>query len=137
MKILVTKVGGALKPVYSKDYDAFNSMPDDEMFEVEYKKQRNPAHHRKFFALLNLAFQNQGLFQDQETMRKCLLIECGYSDEIINNLTGEVFINAKSLNFGSMCQNDFNQVYTDVRNYICSWLGIDNEELENNINQYF
>ena len=137
MKILVTKVGGVLKPAYNKDYDAFLKMPDNEVFQIEYKKERNPAHHRKFFALIKLAFENQEVFQDIETMRKCLMIECGYVEELINGITGEVFITAKSISFGSMGQIKFNEVYTNVRDYIAKWLGISNEDLESNINQYF
>ena len=137
MKLQVYKVKDYLVPAFNSDYEIFKKMPLDEPFYIEYKKSRNPAHHRMFFALMKLAFENQELFDDMDTMRKCLLIECGYVDELINSITGQVFITAKSISFGSMDQVEFNEIYTNVRNYIAKWLGVSNEDLEDNINQYF
>ena len=58
MKILVVKTLSGIKPAYDSDKEAFNKMPFNEVFEIEYKKKRNVKFHRKFFALLNLAFQD-------------------------------------------------------------------------------
>ncbi len=56
MKILVVKTPSGLKPLYDSDYDNYSKIALGEEFEIEYTKKRNSRFHRKFFALLKLAF---------------------------------------------------------------------------------
>lgn len=137
MKIQVVKNLGSLKPAYNSDYENFKNIPNNEIFEIEYKKKRNIKFHRKFFSLLNLYFDNQQLFTNFEDLRYCLLLESGVSEEKTNPLTGEVFKVPKSLQFQKMDEIEFNNVYEKVKNTICILLGVENEEIEQEINQYF
>jgi hypothetical protein len=70
-------------------------------------------------------------------MRRDLIITSGRYDEIVNKITGEVYKLANSISFGSMDQNEFNQLYEDTKGIISKWLGIDNETIEEQILQYF
>lgn len=137
MKIQVVKNLGSIKPAFNTDYELFKKIPNNEIFEIEYKKKRNINFHRKMFALLNLCFQNQSLFDNFEDMRYCLLLESGQSEFKNNAITGEIFKVPKSLQFNKMDEIEFTEVYESVRNYISKWLGIENEEIEQEINQYF
>ena len=137
MKLLVVRHLNGIKPAYDSDKDIFNKMPLNEPFEIEYTKRRNIKFHRKFFALLKLAYENQSDYRVLEDMRRDLLITSGFYDESVNRITGEINKFAKSINFSSMDEIQFNEVYTNVKETICKWLGIDNETLDEEINQYF
>lgn len=138
MKILVQKtMSGFLKPAYESDHDAFKKMPINETFEIEYVKGRNVLFHRKFFSLLKLAFENQSDYRTIEDLRRDLIITSGYYDEQINKITGECYKTAKSISFSNCDELEFNEIYNAVKNVISTWLGIENETLDIEIQQYF
>ena len=138
MKIQVVKnLNGTLKPAYDSDYESFKKIPLNEIIEIEYKKQRNIRFHRKLFSLLNLAYSNQNIFDNLEDMRYCLMIECNLSEIKVNKLTGEIFKIPKSLQFAKMDEVEFNEVYNTLKQYICEWLGVTNEQINEEIEQYF
>lgn len=138
MKVLVVKtLNGFLKPAYDSDSEAFSKIPFKEIVEIEYKKKRNIRFHRKFFALLKLAFENQSDYKTMELMRHDIIVTAGFYDEIVNLITSEVYKKAHSISFDSMDETEFEKVYNGTKEVICSWLGIDNETIENEIMQYF
>ncbi len=137
MRVIVVKTLTGLKPAYDSDKEVFNKMPLNEPFEIEYTKRRNIKFHRKFFALLKLAYENQSDYRFIEDMRRDLLIVSGNYDEQVCKITGEIYKKAHSINFSNMDELQFSEVYTSVKNIICKWLGIDNETLDDEINQYF
>lgn len=127
MKIQVVKnLNGTLKPAYDSDYESFKKIPLNEIIEIEYKKQRNIRFHRKLFSLLNLAYSNQNMFDNLEDMRYCLMLEFKFSEIKVNKLTGEIFKIPKSLQFNKMDEIEFNEVYNNIKQYICEWLGVTN-----------
>ena len=138
MKIQVVKnLNGTLKPAYDSDYESLKKIPLNEIIEIEYKKQRNIKFHRKLFSLLNLAYSNQNIFDNLEDMRYCLMLECNLSEIKVNKLTGEIFKVPKSLQFAKMDEVEFNEVYNTLKQYICEWLGVTNEQINEEIEQYF
>lgn len=137
MKIQVIKTISGLKPAYDSDHESFKKIPLNEIIEIEYKKQRNIRFHRKLFSLLNLAYSNQSIFDNLEDMRYCLMLECNLSEIKVNKITGEIFKVPKSLQFAKMDEVEFNEVYNTLKQYICEWLGVTNEQINEEIEQYF
>jgi len=138
MKILVVKtINGFLKPAYDSDFENFAKMPVNETFEIEYTKRRNSKFHRKYFALLKLAFENQIDYRTLEEMRHDLTIVCGYYNEHINKITGEIVKKADSISFGNMDDIQFSELYEKTKDVICKWIGISNETIEEEIQQYY
>jgi ABC-type enterochelin transport system substrate-binding protein len=137
MKILVIKINGSLKPCYDSDYENFAKIPIGEQIEITYTKRRNLSFHKKYFALLKLCFENQSDYRLLEDMRRDLIITSGRYDEIVNKITGEVYKLANSISFGSMDENEFNQLYEDTKGIISKWLGVSDENIEEQILQYF
>lgn len=137
MKILVQKTQTGLKPVYNSDYENYSKIPLNETFEIEFKKVRNYKFHKKYFGLLKLAFENQSDYRLMEDMRRDLIITAGYYDEVVNKVTGEVYKLAKSISFSKMDNDEFSELYESTKDVICKWLGIDNETVEVEIEQFF
>jgi len=138
MKILVAKtINGFLKPAYDSDHEQFGKMPLNEVFEIEYKKVRNPKFHRLFFAMLKLCFENQDSYRNLEDLRHDVTIEAGFYTEVVNVITGEIRKKPNSISFSTMDDTEFAEVYTAVRDVIINFLGIESETLEEELQQYF
>ena len=137
MKILVIKTQTGLKPCYDSDFENYAKIPIGEEFEIEYTKKRNLLFHRKYFALLKLAFENQSDYRLMEDLRRDLIITSGRYDEVINKINGEVYKVANSISFAKMDNVEFNLLYEETKNIISKWIGISNEQINEEIQQYF
>ncbi len=118
MKIEVRKeAGGVLHPVSDMDADALTKFKTGEQYQIEIKRTRNPAFHRKTFAFFNFCYahwQGDREFMDErgqfDVFRNNLTVTAGFYNEYYN-LKGEVRIEAKSLSYGSMDADEFESHY--------------------------
>jgi hypothetical protein len=86
---------------------------------------RNPAFHRKFFALLQYGFEHWAETQQPqeykgeavqpnfERFRKDITILAGYGRPVVN-IRGDVRMEADSISFGSMSAETFEKLYSAV-----------------------
>tara|TARA_R100001163_G_scaffold38958_1_gene29667 strand:+ start:734 stop:1174 length:441 start_codon:yes stop_codon:yes gene_type:complete len=84
---------------------------------VEIKRVRNPQFHRKFFSLLNFAFDHLEFDDERITFddfRSQVTMLAGYKREVTSFLTGEVRWEPLSISFGSMTQDDFEKLYNST-----------------------
>lgn len=137
MEIMVVKtLSGGLKPAYDSDLEKFKKIPLNEKIRITYKKTRNIGFHRKFFALMNLVFQNQERYKFLDCLREDLIIEAGFFFEEVN-LRGEVIKKAKSISFASMDENEFSELYNSVIDVIVEFFKFERQDIIDNIDQYF
>ena len=137
-KILVIKtLNGSLRPAHDSDLEIFNKMPKGEIFEIEYKKKRNPLFHRKFFALMNLAYHNQEAYEHLDDVRRYITLMAGFVDEMVDFNTSEVYQVPKSISFDSMDEIEFSDLYEKSKDVISQWIGVSNEEIEIEILAYY
>lgn len=107
---LAKTLGGAMIPIDAAGQEYVDSLAAGEIVRGTFKKDRNPGHHRKFFALLKLVFENQDKYLSQEGLRFAIAVASGYCDEIA--LDGnKVTFKPKSINWASMDQQEFNTFY--------------------------
>ncbi len=123
--------------MYDSDYENYAKIPMNEEIEIEYTKKRNLKFHKKYFALMKLAFENQSDYRSLNDMRRDIAIVSGFYDEVVNKISGDVLKVAKSISFAKCDENEFNEIYTSSKNVISKWIGIDNETIENEIMQYY
>ena len=136
MKLALIKTLSGLKPAYDSDKENYNKIKLNQIYEFEFKQPRNYKFHRKFFALLNLCFQNQEHYNDFEDLRHDLIISAGYCRTIYDR-DGLEIKKPLSISFASMDEHEFSELYTKVSKVIIDWLGVTNEDLENEILQYY
>ena len=137
MRILLIKTPRGLLPVYDSDLENYCKIALNEEIEIEYTKKRNLKFHKKYFALLKLAFENQQDYRNLNDMRRDITITSGYYDEVINKMTGEIYKVAKSISFANMENTEFNDLYEKTKDTISKWLGIDNETIDVEIMQFY
>jgi len=123
MIINMEKTHGA-KLVAFDDYDVekLNKFKTGDVYEVEIKLKRNQKFHKKVFSFLNFCFahwKGDNEFQDEakqfDVFRANLTVLAGFYDSFYN-IKGEVRVEAKSLSYGSMSQEEFEKFYTAAIN---------------------
>ena len=112
-----TATSYALMPAHETDLEALKKLPKDQPLRVKVTRMRNVDHHRKWWALVNLAFDywepgedNQVGEKNLERFRKDLIILAGFYKQYIR-IDGSTRIEPKSISFGSMSQDEFEGLY--------------------------
>lgn len=115
----------SLVPLDDREREALKSLKTGEQYEVEIKRTRNPAFHRKVFAFFNFCFEHWSVdktewaFFDErkqfETFRKNLTVLAGFK-EVTYTIDGRVRVEAQSLSYGNMDQSEFEQCYSALIN---------------------
>jgi hypothetical protein len=136
MQITLIKTLSGFKLAYNSDYELAKKIPLNEPIIYEWKKPRNLKFHKKFFALLNLVFENQDQYNNLDHLRKDLTISAGYYDLRLN-IEGVEIREAKSISFAKMTDTEFSDYYNRIIDVVVKWLGIDKDDIIQNINQYF
>lgn len=103
-----------------------------ELAELENTIKRNLGFHKKFFAVLNLTFQNQDFTDDKKIFRKIVIIEAGYY-HWIELVDGTKQKEADSISFENMDDLQFEDVYNHVFNVCLKILGLKSAELEHEL----
>lgn len=129
-EILVTKTaGGGLAPADQQAADYIAKLKLGSVVKVKASRMRNPRFHRKFFALLNVAFDSweppAAMFKGErvqknfEQFRNDVTVLAGYYETTVT-LKGETRVVAKSISFGNMDQDEFDALYSATVNVILS-----------------
>ena len=137
MKVfLIKQLNNSLKVAYNSDYDKIKKLKVNKEYQCEIKQLRNPKFHRKFFALINMLFENQERYNNSDRMRKDLIIEAGFYNEWVD-LQGVVQREAKSISFGSMKEDEFQDLYSKVIDVIVQHFHFDKQNIIDNVEQFF
>lgn len=120
------KMGGALVPADDQAAEALQRFRAGDPVKVTVKRPRNYEFHKKFFALLNHGFEfweppelpdahrwmkNVTPEKSFEQFRKDVTILAGFFDASYR-LDGSVRIEAKSISFASMSEDEFERLYS-------------------------
>lgn len=123
MKIQMTKhYGGVLAPYDEMEAEKLKKFKSNELYEIDIKRTRNPQFHRKVFAFFKFCFEHwrgDREFMDEEgqfkVFRNQLTVNAGYYDEYYK-FDGSVRVEAKSLAYGNMDQEEYEKCYVALTN---------------------
>ena len=136
MKLYLQRTLRGLIPIDDADKEKINKIPFDTPLEFDVKVPRNLGLHKKFFAMLNLAFENQDEFSNFEIFREAIIIGAGYFDRI-QRLHGEEVIVAKSISFAKMDNAEFDSLYTACIDTIIDYFSFTKKDFENELAQFY
>lgn len=98
-----------------------DTIKNGEVVRAEIKRPRNYEFHKKFFALLNIAYESwepeeieyhgQPVGKNFDKFRDDITILAGYYN-IFVNIKGEPQAEAKSISFGKMEEDEFAELYS-------------------------
>lgn len=121
---------------YDSDWEKAMKIKEGEILSYQVIKRRSGPHHRKFFALMRMIFDNQERFSSIDTMREELIIEAGFYETYID-FFGRKKKKALSMSFDNMDQFKFQELYDRVKDVICIHFRFTDESIENHIHQYY
>lgn len=137
--------GGILTPATDEMAENLKSLKNNEQYEIEIKRQRNPAFHRKVFAFFGFCYDcwsgahTEWEFQDPDaqfdTFRKNLTVLAGFR-VVTYTLDGRFRVEAESLSYANMEQDRFEKVYKALINAAIKHV-FNNTKDENIINRLY
>ena len=143
---------GALVPADAESAEALAKVKVGQGVKVTYTRTRNIKFHRKFFALLKLAYdawnppplmyRGQPVKTTFDQFRRQLTILAGYFEMVQSIQNPDRFqLVAKSIAFANMSEDEFEQLYSSVLDVLLDRVFIDQtrgdvENLVNNILAY-
>jgi len=143
MKLNLYNTPSGLKPCYDEDFDEKKKLKIGETYVAEIKLARNPQFHKKYFALINLAWeylperQTEG-FRTKELFRKYCEVAAGFCDPFYSPTRREWVEIPRSISFGSMDETEFTDLYEKVKDVIFGIIGrfVSEEEFMSNLAQF-
>ncbi len=115
-EVRLIKDKGRFVPADHLAAEEMASIAEGEYFTAILKRARNLAHHRKFFALLHVIFENQSRYPTTEHLLDAIKIGIGHYDLIPLTKTKTV-IKTRSISFAKMGQREFEQFWNQVVKY--------------------
>lgn len=128
---------GALVPSDDKAFDIVRQAAKSKKgVLVHVHIQRNPRHHRLFFALMNEVIEAGGWDGTTSTLLVWIKVATGHVETFISP-TGKTVYTPKSISFGSMPQNEFVPFFDAAIREVCKRLlnGANEAELRKRIEQ--
>lgn len=126
---LIKLANGVFSPATAQDHAAFERVKMGRVIAVEWSQPRNYQFLRKFFALLNVAYESwepedklykgEPVAKNFDQFRNDVVVLAGYYETTVT-MRGDVRLIAKSISFASMGQDEFTALYDAVANVILS-----------------
>jgi hypothetical protein len=138
-KILLRKGAASLLPADDAAVEALKRFKLHELIEVPLpSRPRNVRHHRKFFALLQLVFENQEAYPTVDALLFALKVALGHADLIADMQTGELHPSPKSISFASMDQAEFDAFYNSAVDLFVTKIipGMNRADLEREVMEF-
>lgn len=144
MKLKLLNTIAGLKPLYDEDYEEKKKLKLGEVYEVTIKQSRNLAFHRKYFALINLAWEYQSekvvehFHHNQDLFRKTVEVAAGWCDVMYSINRKEWVEIPKSIAFDKMDNDEFTLLYDRVKDILYAYFlkDVSTEEFEKHLIQF-
>ena len=126
MDIFLIKMNGALYPASENDQELLKKIKSGEPTKVKLTRVRNYEFHKKYFALLNFAYDywepaTECAEKNFDRFRKDCIILAGFHDSYVR-LDGSTRIEPKSVSFASMSEDEFEDLYTKTIDVIVKYV---------------
>jgi hypothetical protein len=122
MDIFLTRTLSGLAPADEEAKQAIRRWRIGETLKCSVRKPRDYTNHKRYFALLNLTFENQEKYSSFEHFRKAVQIAAGHVDELIT-LEGEIVFIPKSIAYDALDEMEFCKVFGETMTVCAKILG--------------
>ena len=147
-EVILTKTLNGLIPADEPTSVWYQKLKIGESVHGKFAKYRNVGFHRKYFALLNIAFDNWNPSEinskygvpekNFDRFRADVTILAGYYHTTVR-LDGSVRVEPKSISFASMSQEEFEGLYSSTINVLLKYVygsGMTAEEIDRIVDEY-
>lgn len=141
MDLFLLNTSQGLKPMYDEDYEEKKKLKLGQTYKAKITQPRNIDLHRKYFKLINLAWEYQNektvdfFHNNIESFRKTVEISAGWCDTIYSISRKEWIEIPKSISFEKMDEFAFRELYDSVKRVLFQVFlkNISEEEFCNNL----
>lgn len=132
--VLLLREGNHLVAAETMSLEAIQTIKKGETVTAVIRRNRNPKHHKKLFALLKIVFEAQNIFATTHELLTAIKMATGLF-EIGKTVDGIPFAVPQSINFASMDQNRFEEWYNKAVDVIITKIvpGINRCDLEDSV----
>jgi len=148
LKLRLKKIDAGLVPADSETYEELKKVKNFAVVHGNFRRQRNVRFHRKWFALLKMAFdQFEPEITDEhpqwgepqtnfERFRKDIIILTGRYTRVVR-LDGSVALEAASVSFANMGDDEFQKLYSESIDVIIKHVmnGTSPDEIDDTVNK--
>lgn len=144
MEIHLVRTSLGLQAYSDEDYEELQKIKVGSVVKAKIVQPRNVKFHRKFFSLINAAWdcltERQRInLRSKDTFREQLLITSGFAEPLYD-MNGQKFLErAKSISFAKMDEPAFNEVYNRCLDTILTILiadGVSEDQFNNILKNY-
>lgn len=124
MKFNVVNTMQGLVPAQDADFETKRKLRIGEVYQVSIKQLRNYEFHKKYFALINCAWEYQNervqthFKESVELFRKTVEVSAGHCDLVYSIERKEWVEVPKSIAFDKLKETDFQDLYERVKNVL-------------------
>lgn len=127
--------------MYDSDYDEKKKLKIGEVYEATIKQPRNLSLHRKYFSLINIAWEYQNersvehFKHNIDLFRKTVEVAAGWYEPVYSIARKEWIEIPKSIAFDKMDNAEFTELYERVKDVLFKYFlkNISAEEFEQNL----
>lgn len=110
---------GRLLPCFPEDAERIERLQRNKPYLITISESRNIRLHRKYFALINIAWGACGeewrkRFRNTDNFRRSITMLAGYTDPVYNPRTEEWIETPRSISFERMSEQEFERLYEDT-----------------------
>ena len=116
--MLRKRLSGVLEPIDEAGRDAIMRIKAGDVVRAEVSRPRNLQHHKKWWALVSLIYQNQSRYKSPEALNDAIKVYVGHC-EVVALQNGKVMHVPKSIAFHAMDQFEFEEFYDRAIDMIC------------------
>lgn len=126
MELFCTNTTRGLVPNYDDDFDKKKKLQIGGVYKVKVTQPRNYDFHKKYFALINCAweYQTEGVVQhfknSVDLFRKSVEMAAGHCETIYSITRNEWIEQPKSISFSKMSEIEFQELYDRVKDVLFS-----------------
>lgn len=125
MKFNVVNTIQGLVPCDDNDFEVKKRLKIGETYEVSVVRFRNYQFHKKYFAMINCAWEylderQTRFFRSKEVFRKTMEVSAGHCEKIYSVRMKSWIDIPKSIAFNKMSATEFEDLYNEVRAQIFS-----------------
>ena len=141
MKANLVVTGMGLVAATDDDKELLKTLKRGSIVECTIKEYRNYAFLRKYFALINCAWeflseeQQKFFYDSKDSFRKTVEISAGHCEPVFNRTRNEWIDIPKSVAFDKLTESEFSQLYEKVKDVLYQSFILDEnkDEFEENL----
>lgn len=112
--------------------EVFRKWPIGETRHCDIRRPRAHRSLRRYWGLCKLVYDNCQQFKSPEQVHDYLKIRAGHCTHIVSPKTGEVFLVADSINYDTLDEDQFQEIWQRVIQVVCEEIlpGIEGSAIE-------